>query len=109
MKIAISTRDLAKVAPASPRERVAGFVILKRTVDKCRAGIDGMIGEYHYDCPLDNLLFAFKGITAAELQTVVRDAKDYEEVGAWLQANGTKKTVAEIKSWSDETEAASPI
>src|SRR3954470_8641277 len=109
MKTSIVTRDLAKEAPASPRERVAGFVILKRTVDKCRARIDGTIGEYHYDGPLDNLLFTFKGITAGELQTVVREGKNYDEVGAWLNANGTPKTALEIKSWSDETEAASPM
>src|SRR3954447_7595669 len=86
MKTSIVTRDLAKEPPSSPRERLAGFVILKRTVDKCRARIDGTLGEYHYDCPLDNLLFSFKGITATELQTVVREAKSYEEVGAWLNA-----------------------
>jgi len=33
--------------------------------------------------------------------------KNYEDVGAWLLANGTKKTPAEIKAWSDEMEAGS--
>jgi hypothetical protein len=109
MTTPIITRNLSKEPPSSPRERLAGFVILKRTVDKCRARIDGTLGEYHYDCPLDNLLFSFKGITATELQTVVREAKSYEEVGAWLNANGTAKSAAQIQSWSEETEAASPI
>ena len=31
------------------------------------------------------------------------------EIGSWLQANGTKKTPAEIKVWSDGVEADSPM
>jgi hypothetical protein len=109
MNTPIITRDLSKEPPHSPRDRVAQFVIVKRAVDKCRASIAGTPGEYLYDCPLDNLLFSFKGITSAEFQTAVRDSTRYEEVGAWLQASGTPKTAAEIKSWSDETEAANPM
>lgn len=109
MSTPIITKDLAKEPPHTPRVRVAGFVIVSRAVDKCRAGIAGTLGEYLYDCPLDNLLFTFKGITSAEFQAVVQGATHYEEVGVWLQANGTPKTAAEIESWSDETEAASPM
>ena len=100
-------RDLTKQAPHSPRDRIAGFAIASRTVDKCRASLAGTLGEYHYDCPLDNMLFGFKGINGAQFRTVVQDAKNYEAVGVWLQANGTQKTPVEIKAWSDEMEAAS--
>jgi len=100
-------RDLTKRAPHSPRERIAGFVIASRTADKCRASISGKLGEYHYDCPLDNQLFSFKGITGAQFKTAVEEAKNYEDVGTWLLANGTKKTTEEIKAWSDAAEAAS--
>jgi len=51
---------LTKQAPHSPRQRIAGFAIAARTVDKCRASLAGTLGEYHYDCPLDNKLFSFK-------------------------------------------------
>jgi len=47
------------------------------------------LGEYHYDCPLDNQLFSFKGINGEQFKTAVQAAKNYEEVGIWLQANGT--------------------
>jgi len=103
----IVSRDLAKQAPRSPRERLAGFAIARRTLDKCRAGIAGTLGEYHYDCPLDNMLFSFKGITGEQFQTAVQASTNDDEVGAWLLANGTAKTPAEIKAWSDEMEAAS--
>ena len=109
MNTPIIARDLTKQAPHSPRERVAGFAIASRAVDKCRASVAGTLGEYHYDCPLDNMLFSFKGITGEQFKTAVQAATNYEDVGAWLQANGTKKTPAEIKTWSDEMEASSPM
>jgi hypothetical protein len=107
MNTPIIARDLTKQAPHSPRERNAGFAIASRTVDKCRASLAGTLGEYHYDCPLDNMLFSFKGINGEQFKAAVQAAKNYEDVGAWLQANGTAKTPAEIKAWSDETEAGS--
>ena len=107
MNTPIIDRDLTKQAPHSPRERIAGFVIAMRTIDKCRASLAGTLGEYHYDCPLDNVLFSFKGITGEQFKAAVQASKTYEDVGAWLQANGTTRTPAEIKIWSDEMEAAS--
>jgi hypothetical protein len=107
MSTPIISRDLTKQAPHSPRERIGGFAIAGRAVDKCRASLAGTLGDYHYDCPLDNLLFAFKGITGEQFKAVVQASTSYEEIGAWLQANGTPKTAAEIKTWSDEMEAGS--
>lgn len=109
MSTPIITLDLAKQAPHSPRNRIGGFVIASRAVDKCRASLAKEMGEYHYDCPLDNVLFTFKGITGEQFKTVVQASKTYEEVGTWLLANGTPKTKAEIKTWSDEVEANSPM
>src|ERR1039458_7925788 len=103
----ITARDLTKEAPHSPRERIAGFAIASRAVDKCRASLAGTLGEYHYDCPLDNMLFSFKGINGEQFRAAVQTSTNYEDVGTWLQANGSTKTLAEIKSWSDEMEAAS--
>jgi hypothetical protein len=107
MDTPIITRDLAKQAPRSPRERLAGFVIASRAVDKCRASLAGTLGEYRYDCPLDKELFSFKGITGAQFKTAVQISTNDEEVGAWLLANGVTKTPVEIKAWSDEMETSS--
>jgi hypothetical protein len=107
MSTPIIARDLTKQAPHSPRARLAGFAIANRAVDKCRASLAGTLGEYRYDCALDNVLFSFKGITSEQFKTAVQASATYEDVGDWLQANGTAKTPAEIKSWSDETEASS--
>jgi uncharacterized protein DUF5069 len=107
MNTPIIDRDLARQAPHSPRERIAGFAIASRAVDKCRATLAGTPGEYHFDCPLDNQLFSFKGVTGAQFKAAVQAAKNYEDVGVWLLANGAAKTPAEIKTWSDEAEAGS--
>src|SRR5258708_8079282 len=108
MSTPIIPRDLTKEAPHSPRERIAGFAIASRAIDKCRASVAGTLGEYRYDCPLDKMLFTFKGITGEQFKTGTQAATDYEQVGAWLQANGTTKTAGEIKTWPDETETATP-
>lgn len=107
MSTTIVDRDLTKQAPSSPRERVGGFVIAKRTIDKCRASLTGKLGEYHYDCPLDNVLFGFKEINGEQFKAAVKAAKTYEEIGNWLQTNGAKKAPEEIKAWSDRVEADS--
>jgi hypothetical protein len=109
MNTPILARDLTKQAPHSPRQRIGGFVVASRAIDKCRASLAGTLGEYAYDCPLDKLLFNFKGITSGQFKTAVQASTNYEEVGAWLLANGTTKTAAEIKTWSDEVEASSPM
>jgi hypothetical protein len=105
----IIARDLTKQAPHSPRDRLAGFAIATRAVDKCRASLAGTMGEYLYGCPLDNMLFDFKSITSEQFRTAVQASTSYEEIGAWLLTNGTTKTPTEVKAWSDEMEASSPM
>lgn len=109
METHITARDLTKQAPHSPRERLAGFVIATRAVDKCRASLAGQLGDYHFDSPLDATLFQFKGITSTEFQAAVEAAKNYEDVGTWLLTNGTIKTPLEIKAWSDQMESSNPM
>ena len=50
--------NLIKEYPRSPYEKVGGYVMLGRTVDKARAKLENALGEYMYDCPLDQLLFS---------------------------------------------------
>ncbi len=103
----IIARDLTRFAPHSPRERLAGFVIALRAVDKCRATVAGSQGEYHFNSLLDKVLFDFKGITADQFRATVQNSENYEEVGTWLLTHGIPKTPDEIKTWSDKVEAAS--
>jgi len=109
MNTPIINRDLTRQAPHSPRVRIGGFAIAARAVDKCRASLKNQAGEYHFDCPLDNLLFSFKGVTGDQFKAAVQAAKNYEDVAAWLLANGTAKTGPEIEDWSEDMEGGSPM
>jgi hypothetical protein len=101
-------KNLTTEAPRSPRQRIGGYAILGRTIDKCRALLWGNIGEYHFDCPLDNYLFGFKGVTGEEFKKQVEAGADDETVARWLTENGTAKTPEEIRQWSEQMEAVRP-
>jgi hypothetical protein len=101
-------KDLTKEAPRSPRIRVGGYAILGRTIDKCRALIAGNIGEYHFDCPLDNMLFGFKGIKGGDFKAQIEKGASDQQMAEWLDQTGEKKTPAEIRRWSDEVEQTRP-
>jgi hypothetical protein len=107
MKKKISGRDLTKEAPRSPRVRVGGYAILGRTIDKCRALVAGNIGEYHFDCPLDNTLFGFKGVKGDDFKAQIEQGAGDQEIVEWLNQTGEKKMRQEIKRWADEAEASS--
>src|SRR3954447_25538265 len=104
----VTGKDLRKEAPRSPRIRIGGYVILGRTIDKCRALIAGDIGEYHFDCPLDNMLFAFKGVNGADFKAQVENGASDQQMAEWIDQSGEPKSAEEVKRWSDETESANP-
>ncbi|MEA3186227.1 MAG: hypothetical protein QOD99_57, partial [Chthoniobacter sp.] len=72
--------DLTKQAPRSPRLRIGGYAILGRTTDKCRALLSGNLGEYHFDCPLDNFLFGFKNVKGDDFKKQVDSGATDEEL-----------------------------
>ena len=100
--------DLTAHAPRSPRTRVGNYVILARAIDKGHADIDGDLGDYHFDCPLDNILFGFKGVEGSSVRKLLADGATDEEIAAWLDVNGTPKTAKEVITWSDEMETVNP-
>jgi Domain of unknown function (DUF5069) len=102
------TKDLTQEAPSSPRVRVGGYAILSRMTDKGRAQLAGKAGGYHFDCPLDNYLLGFKGVTGDEVKKLLEAGSNDEEIATWLDANGVPKTQEEITAWSDGLEAARP-
>ena len=107
MKRKITGKDLTKQAPRSPRIRVGGYAILGRTLDKCRALVAGNIGEYHFDCPLDNMLFGFKGVKGDDFKAQIDQGAGDHEMVEWLNQSGEKKTPAQINRWSEKVEASS--
>src|SRR6266513_2502287 len=107
MNTKVIGKDLTKEAPRSPRVRVGGYAILGRTIDKCRALVAGNIGEYHFDCPLDNTLFSFKGVKGDDFRAQIEQGASDPEIIEWLNQTGEEKTPEEIKRWAEEVEASS--
>jgi hypothetical protein len=105
----LQAKDLAKEPPRSPRQRLGGYVILARTTDKCRALLAGSIGEFHFDCPLDNQLFGFKNVSGDAFKAVVEGGATDEEIVQWLDAHGAQKSAAEVTAWGDAVEAYSLV
>ena len=65
-------KALTEGPPRSPRDRLGGYALMARMIDKGRADIQGTVGEYHYACPLDQMLFEFKGVQPDEDQEAAR-------------------------------------
>ncbi len=103
-----NAKNLTKEAPRSPRNRLGGYALLARAVDKGRADIAGTVGEYHYACPLDQMLFEFKGVKDADVKKLLASGATDEQVVAWFNANGTPKTSEEINGWSTGVETYRP-
>jgi len=101
-------KDLTKEAPRSAKTRLGDYVILGRTLDKCRALLWGNIGEYHFDCPLDNMLFGWKGVTGDDFKAEVEKGASDDEMVKWVDSHGETKTPEEVKAWADEMMATNP-
>ncbi len=98
----IAAPDLSREYPRSPRETIGGYVIAARTLDKCRAHIAGTLGEYHFDCPLDNLFFDFTGISSSDFKAFVATGADDEAVGKWVQEKAKQSDKREIIQWNND-------
>ena len=64
--------DLRTQFPRSMRTMLAGYAHLARMIDKCRAVLAGMEGEYIYPCPMDERLMDFAGITSEQFTAAVK-------------------------------------
>ena len=83
--------DLTKTYPRSVHEKVHGIVQIGRTIDKGKAKAHGNVGEYHYNCSMDQAVFAFLGIDHEELLRRIENAKSDAEIDAYVQPFIAKK------------------
>jgi hypothetical protein len=103
-----TAKDLTKEAPRSPRVRIGGYTLMARMIDKGRATLNGTAGEYHFACPMDQMLFSYKGVAAEDVKTALASGAGDGEIVAWFNEHGTPKKADEIKAWSDSVEAVRP-
>jgi hypothetical protein len=92
--------DLTKNFPASVREKLLGVVQLRRTLDKGTAKAEGTVGEYHFNCPMDQAIFGFLGIDADTLLDVIKNAKSDQEIVNYVKPFVAKKSPAELDAWN---------
>ena len=97
-------KDLMQEPPRSPRQRLGDYVLMARMADKGRATLNGTNGEYHFNCPLDNMLFEFKGVSGEEVRQVLLSGASDDELLAWFNQHGTPRSPEEIKAWSADRE-----
>jgi Domain of unknown function (DUF5069) len=104
-----TAKSLTKEAPRSPRNRLGGYSLMARMIDKGRADLAGNVGEYHYACPLDQMLFEFKGVQADEVKKLLASGATDTQVVSWFDTHGATKSAEEIKTWSDGVEGYRPF
>lgn len=107
-KLKLLALDLTKTFPRSPRETLAGYVIAGRTLDKCRAVVAGIEGEYHFDCPLDGQFLGFTGIEAGAFKKFVATGATDAEVADWITVHSNVKDRAEIVQWNNKLRHTRP-
>ena len=94
--------DLTKEYPRSVHEKWQGVVQLGRTIDKGRAVAHGNIGEYHYNCPMDQAVLGFLGINHERLLDAIRNAKGDVEIEAFTRPFIEGKSRDELERWNRE-------
>ena len=102
-KLQSLARDLRKTPPRSPRETLGGFVIAARMLDKARADLLGINGEYNfYPCGLGAFFWKFTGLDAMKFKEFVGTGATDEEVDQWVRANATQKDKLATIRWNNE-------
>jgi hypothetical protein len=102
-KVKRYAQDLRKNYPRSPREKLGDYVIAARCVDKCRAFLLGINGEYNYwPCSLASQWFTFAGITPEQFKEVVATGASDEEIVEWIVSHSQVKNTDDVLKWSNQ-------
>ena len=107
--VSYKSPDLSQHPPRSPRVRLGGFVVLPRVLDKARAHLAGKSGEYRWNNPLDQRMFAFTGIGAEDFLAAVKSGKSDSAMLEWVNAScKPARQQWEVTAWSDWLERLGP-
>jgi len=102
-----SKPDFTQHPPRSVRVRIGGYAHLARLLDKARAVLAGKGGDYHYNCPLDQLFFGFTGINHEAMLAEIKSGKTDVQILEWVNAHA-KKLPYDIATWSAWVEMRGP-
>lgn len=92
--------DLTKTTPRSVGTTMLGIVQLGRATDKAKAVAHGNVGEYKYDCPMDQGLFEYLGMDPKEYLNIVKTAKSDSEIEAYANTFVAKKDPRAIEAFN---------
>ncbi len=98
----------------SPRERLDGYVILPRLIDKVRAYARGELPkEYHRNLlrpgvTLDGRFLRFTGLDADALRAAILSTTSDEEVVRWIAQQGVVHSDEEKRQWAIQVESYRP-
>ena len=96
-KLKDRAKDLRQGPPRSPHDKLGGCVITARSLDKCRAFLLGINGEYNFHpCGLSAFLWEFTGITPEQFKELVSTGASDDEVGGWLREHSKVKDALAI-------------
>lgn len=94
--------DLTTGYPRSVHDKLFSLVQIGRTIDKGKAEAEGTIGDYHYNCSMDQAVFGFLGIDHEKLLDVIKNAKSDADIESYVKGFIDKKSPQEIEAWDKE-------
>ena len=101
--------DLTASYPRSPVDRLHGIDHLKRMIDKAKAHNAGTLGEYSYNCAMDQLLLNHLGIDSGEFASTVRRLVTDEAIYSELEKRFPDALSPDAKArFNDRYESAAP-
>jgi hypothetical protein len=96
-------RDLRKTPPRSPREILGGFVIAARMVDKARADLLGINGEYNfYPCGLGAYFWKYTGLDHVRFRDFLATGASDAEMDEWIRQHTVVKDKLAVIRWNNE-------
>ena len=103
-RVKLLARDLrdGKEFPRGPRALLAGYVLAARAVDKCRAVLAGTQGEYHSNCPVDQIWLRFTEIDYNAFKSYLATGATDDEIAAWIGEHAKKRSRIEIIGWNNK-------
>jgi len=78
-------KDLRREEPRAAYDKLGGFEMAARTLDKCRASLLGIEGDFRFGCPMDEEFFHEAGIEKEQFETFVATGATDEEVASWIK------------------------
>jgi hypothetical protein len=71
-------------------------------LDKCRAMLNGTLGEYIFPCPMDQRLLDFAGIAAESFREAVKYRSSDKEIADWFRSTAKPHSEAEVAEFNEK-------